>query len=98
MQRITSGNARLDVRLVDDGKLKAHRIGCLFTRKTARMAWTGLASRLCPHTAAMHPRDLFQDHLVPVLRVLHGRPPQIEILGVYRRLVKDLVQLGAKVL
>src|SRR6266545_6761107 len=59
---------------------------------------SSLALGLLPNVAVVHQLDLPPDDLVAVLLVLHRGPPEIEVLGVDRLFVQDLVQLRAQVL
>src|SRR5580765_3466531 len=58
----------------------------------------GLSAGLLPDAAVVHQADLAPDDLLPVLGMLHRRPLEIEVLGVDRLLVEQLVELGAQVL
>src|SRR3989337_2254221 len=53
------------------------------------------AARLGPDAALVHQGDLLLDDLLAVLGVLHRGALEVEVLGVDRLLVQDLVQLGA---
>src|ERR1700693_6088833 len=52
---------------------------------------------LFPDAALVHQRDLPVDHLLLILGVLHGHAIEVEILGIDRLLVDDLIELGAQV-
>src|SRR5262249_15421524 len=47
--------------------------------------------RTDPYAALVHERDLLLDHLAPVLGVLHRRPVQVEVLGIDRPVVDELI-------
>src|SRR5437868_10055138 len=59
---------------------------------------TGSAVRLLPYTGIVHKANLRFDYLFAVLGVFHGLSFQVKVLGIDRLLVKDLVQLSAKIL
>src|SRR4030095_12890982 len=56
------------------------------------------ALRLLPDAAVVQETDLALDDLVAVLGVLHRRALEVEVLGIDRLLVEQLVQLGPDVL
>src|SRR5262249_19631264 len=63
-----------------------------------RRRTTDSALGLRPDTPVVQEADLALDDLVAVLGVLHRCPLEVEILGVDRLLVEELVELGAEVL
>src|SRR5437879_7727110 len=66
-------------------------------RPTAKRAAIS-AARLGPDSAILKQLDLSVDDLFLVLGVLHRLPVQVQVFGIYRLLVKELVELCAKVL
>src|SRR2546428_1920542 len=87
-RRRTSRSRRLTSRTRSSGALNR---AC--SRRGARSSPGGLG----PDVAVVHELDLAPDH-VAVLRVLHRRALEVEVLGIDRLVVDDLVELGAEVL
>src|ERR1700680_2554620 len=50
-----------------------------------------------PDAALMHQGDLFFDYCFAVFLMLHRRAAEIEVFGVDRLLIQNLIKLGAQV-
>src|SRR2546425_2603008 len=70
--------------------------GKLPCRRRARRGMSAVG--LLPDAAVVHELDLALDDLLAVLGVLHRRALEIEVLGIDRLLVEQLVELGTEVL
>src|SRR5215217_5045592 len=53
---------------------------------------------LHPDPSLVHQADLALDHLLAVLRVLHGRPIEVQIFRIDWLLVEQLIELGPQIL
>jgi hypothetical protein len=78
-----------------DAPLESAPLSEVPARQRHRARGDRSARGLLPDTAVVHEPDLALDHLLAVLSVLHGHPLEIEVLGVDRALVDDLVELGS---
>src|SRR5262245_33150904 len=68
--------------------------GALGSARGGRRGPLRLSIGLGPDSPVVHEPDLPADDLLAVLLVLHGLALEVEVLGVDRLLVDDLVELG----